>query len=71
MAFKIYGYAQSDKEHLLELQEVTICICASQALALSDFFAQCAQEMKSNSAWEHEHFRGGENPDLIVFQDKG
>jgi len=67
MAFKLYGYGQSDDAELLELREVTILVDAEQARALSEFLARCAQKMEANPAWEHEHFAGEEATDLVVF----
>ncbi len=67
MTFNLYGYARSDDEQLLALREVTVYVDAKQALALSEFFAQCARKMDANPAWEHEHFSVGDACDLIVF----
>jgi hypothetical protein len=66
MMFKLYGYERQNYEKLLELREVTICIDSASALALSEFFAQCAKQMEMNPEWNHRHFSGGEIPDLIV-----
>jgi hypothetical protein len=67
MMFKLYGYGCQNGEELMELREVTICIDSAHALALSEFFAQCAKQMEMSPEWEHEHFSGGNIPDLIVF----
>jgi hypothetical protein len=66
MAFKLYGYSQSDDGELLELREATVCVGPAEARALSKFFARCAQEMESTPDWDHVHFSGGSVPDLIV-----
>lgn len=66
MAMEIYGYRRSDDDGLLELREVSICVDASEAAALSAFFARCARAIETNPAWEHEHFSGENAPDLIV-----
>ena len=66
MALELYGLRLSGNEQLLPLREVTFCIDSSQAQALSEFFARCAREMESNPRWDHEHFVGGNIPDVIV-----
>lgn len=67
MEFKLYGYILNDTDLPTELREVTLCIDASQAQALSDFFARCAEQMRSDAGWEHAHFAGGGERDIIVY----
>lgn len=67
MTIKLYGYGLLNGKNLIELQEVTICVDQSKALALRDFFARCAEQMQLNPKWEHEHFQGDESADIIVF----
>jgi len=66
---KIYGYDQKDQENLLELREITFQISPEEAQQIANFFTMCAKRMVIPN-WEHEHFNGGNSPDIIVFYKK-
>lgn len=66
MSIEIYGYKLSGDDELLELREVSLCVDAREASALSEFFARCARAIETDPGWEHEHFSHGKAPDVIV-----
>ena len=69
-ALKLFGYESGNQETLLELKEVTAKVDADTAELLGKFFIRCADEMRSNPKWEHLHFDGDGDVDLVIFQDK-
>jgi hypothetical protein len=68
-AFKLFGYAKADRdnEDILTLREVTVQLDAKGAESLAYFFTRCAEAMKNDPKWEHEHFNGGGATDIIVY----
>jgi hypothetical protein len=61
----VYGYSLKNKKKLLEMKEVTFQVSQKEAQQLADFFSKCATEMTKPN-WDHEHFNGGNIPDVIV-----
>ena len=65
----VYGYSLNNQKKLLEMKEVTFQISQNEAQKLAEFFLRCATEMTKPN-WDHEHFNGGDIPDIIVLIDK-
>ena len=66
---KLFGYERGNHQSLLELREVTTKVDADTAEALGKFFLKCAIEMRENPHWEHLHFDGNGDVDLVVYKE--
>jgi len=52
----------------VELDGVAICFhTAEEAMKFAEFALFCAKDMKRHGDdWDHEHFAGGEVPDITI-----
>lgn len=65
----VFGYA-TQTEGLLTLQEATIYANAKEVKKISQFLAECAQEMEQDPTWDHRHYNADSGADIIVALQK-
>lgn len=69
---KFYGYTNNSEQSPMELSEVTLSADPEVLRQLSEFIANCANQIESSGCkWEHEHFKCGQSsisslPSFIV-----
>ena len=65
---KIYGNSDDTYKETMELTEVTLSACPDVLREISKFLLKCADNIESDKdGWEHEHFKGDDTPQIIVF----
>ena len=72
---KCFGYTKSDAETLAEFSEVTLHAKPEDLRRLASFLMKCADEIDSDTDWEHEHLSdvspcGTDEVDIIVFNEQ-